>query len=360
MERTKKRSSHFGIGLLIYAILFLILSAVVLIYFYDWLGEYEASRPANAVAAYRAALAGKLPDGIEEAVSEVDRNLQDEAEIKTFLHSLLSRADIVRSATQSTDSVLTYLIRADRNTIGTLKLEQTGEQKLGFRTWSITGESYDLSAYYSTDSVTVPETYSVNCGNVKLDKRYITKTGIHYGILEPYYSELSSLPCLVTYTSGIRLGDTALSVYDSAGKAVPEEEMTEVHFLDNCSEEDRERYTLFTREFISNYVQFTANVNDSFYYYYTLLRHMVVRDSRLYERLGQSIESFGFTTTRSCDIIKDSVNLCSRLDKTHVLVDYTYTTETRSKEGDAEDTRNVRLLITTEDGDPLVLYMNNY
>ncbi len=360
MERSKRRSSRFGLGLLLYVIIFLIVSVLVLLYFYDWLSQYEATRPAAAVSAYKEMLTRELPAGIEKAASEVDRNLQSDTEIRDFLRSLLNRAEIVRSSAQSTDSELIYLIRVDRQPIGRLKLEQTGEQKLGFQAWSITGQEYDLSAYFTTAAVTVPENYSVTCGDVTLDKSYITESGIPYTILEPYYSELPSLPYLVTYTSGIRLGETDLQVFDTAGKAVKAEEMMDSRFLDNCSADDKERFSLFTRDFISNYVQFTANVNGGFYYYYSLMRQMVVPESRLYERLGQSLGSFGFTTTRSCDIIRDSLNLCSQLDRTHYLVDYTYTTETHSQEGSAEDTRSVRLLITTADDKTLVLFMNNY
>ena len=46
--RPYREKSRFGTGLIIYVLVFLILTAVGLIFFYDWLEAYELTRPYNA------------------------------------------------------------------------------------------------------------------------------------------------------------------------------------------------------------------------------------------------------------------------------------------------------------------------
>ena len=361
-RRTKKKKAGFGTGLLIYVIVMLILSVTALLLFYDWLGAYENSRPAVAVEHFRQQLdENGLTDACHSALAEVDRALQSETEITAFAENVLDSAVYARSLSGEETGQIVYMMRVDGNNIGKLTLKQTGDKKFGFQSWEVAKEEYDFSSFYSSFSVTVPEDYQVLCSGTVLDRSYITESGIEYATLASYYADYPSLPHLVRYTSGIRLGFSEMEVLDRSGKPVSEKEMTDQHFLDVCNATDKARLSEFTREFMSNYIQFTANVGGGFYYYYSLCRQMVAPDSPLLDRMGQAVQSFGFTTTKSCDVIRDSVNLCTRIDANHYLTDYTYTTEIVSPDGRAQDTRNVRLLIEVSPKDQLLVsLMNNY
>lgn len=340
------RSSRFGLGLLLYVIIFMILSVVFLLFFYDWLSAYEASRPAGQVELYKATVAAKGPTKeCLAAFREVDRKLTDESEIRAFAKAQMDSAVYTRSLTDDTDGKMIYSIRSGKKPIGSLTLEQTGEKKFGFQNWELTEESFDFSGFFKNASVTVPTDYQVKCNGVVLDGSYITQSGIELEILSAYYKDFPSLPSLVTYTSGLCLDDPVFVVTDRSGKTVSEKDFNEIAFLDVCSQEEKERLEAFTWEYLYNYVQFTANVHDGFYYYYNQLRQMTAPDSPLNDRMAQAIQSFGFTTTRSCDIIDYNINLVTRLDSLHYLVDCYYTTQTVSPEGSAQDTRNVRLVV---------------
>ena len=108
MASNRKKSS-FGVGLLIYIFLFLILSVIALIFFYDWLKAYEETRPYNSVNAYTETLAVNGPGNAALAsLAEVDRSLQSEEEIKAFVADILSRTEFVRSSALSTPEKLVY------------------------------------------------------------------------------------------------------------------------------------------------------------------------------------------------------------------------------------------------------------
>ena len=125
----RRKKSRFGLGLLIYIFLFLILSVTALIFFYDWLKAYEETRPYNSVNAYSETLATNGPgDAILSSLTEIDRSLQSEEEIKAFVADILSRAEYIRSSSLSTPEKLVYSARADGRSIGTVSFEPSEEK----------------------------------------------------------------------------------------------------------------------------------------------------------------------------------------------------------------------------------------
>ena len=357
----RRKKSRFGLGLLIYIFLFLILSVTALIFFYDWLKAYEETRPYNSVNAYSETLATNGPgDAILSSLTEIDHSLQSEEEIKAFVADILSRAEYIRSSSLSTPEKLVYSVRADGRSIGTVSFEPSEEKRLGFQSWALASENYDFSSYLNESSFTIPEDYHASVNGTILSAKYITSDDTPYSSLSTYYDTFPSLPHLVTYTSGKYLGQAEEAVIDRNGKTVSEADMTEAVFLDSCTSSDRDRLSVFTRKFASTYVQFTADVNGSHYYYYSELRQMVSDDSPLVSRMSQALDSFGFTTTKSCDIIEDSINFCLPIDSYHYLADYSYTTKTVGRAEAVEDSRNIRLVVSDQNGKLLVDSMNYY
>ena len=122
---SNRKKSRFGVGLLIYIFLFLILSVIALIFFYDWLKAYEETRPYNSVNAYTETLAVNGPGNAALAsLAEVDRSLQSEEEIKAFVADILSRTEFVRSSALSTPEKLVYSARADGPASVRFRLDQ--------------------------------------------------------------------------------------------------------------------------------------------------------------------------------------------------------------------------------------------
>ena len=72
MTETKKKS-RFGIGLLIYAWILLMLCGVSLFLLHNYLQAYEESQPKYVLEAYRDSLAVQLPQAGAEALAELHR-----------------------------------------------------------------------------------------------------------------------------------------------------------------------------------------------------------------------------------------------------------------------------------------------
>lgn len=361
MSRPYREKSHFGTGLVIYVLIFLILTVVGLIFFFDWLKAYENTQPYNAVNAYEAFLRqnGLTPAGLA-SLTDVDREHQPDSEITRITKEVLSDAALYRSLSKGSSDRQAYLVHADGNTVGTVYFSPEGEKQFNFRAWVPVEEDFDFSAYYDSVSLKVPEGYTVSVNGVPLDEKNRTESGIRYQTLQDYYDEYSGLPTLVRYASGNLLGESVTTVTDGSGNPVSPDNLTESFFLDTCSNADRTRLSAFTREFISDYVQFTADVGGGHYYYYNEVRQRITPDSPLLDRMAQSLGSFGFTTTHSCKIIKDSVNICCPFAKNVFFVDYSYTTETVGTGSAVEDSRNVRLVMEDSSGQLLVREMTYY
>ena len=352
--------SRFGTGLIIYILIFLILTAVGLIFFYDWLDAYEKTRPVNAVKAYEESL---HENGLTEAglasLAGVDRKLQSDKDILDYTKDLLSQATLIRSLEKSTADRQVYSVRAEGENIGMVAFRPTGEKKFNFNAFVPSEEEYDFSAWAETVSVNVPDNYTISVNGVTLDDSYRTESGVRYKTLQDYYSDYSGLPMMVTYTTGNLLGKPEVTVTDRSGKTYSPEELSETVFLDSCTAEDHARLSEFARNFVFNYVQFTADVGGGHYIYYNELRQMITQDSPLLDRMAQSLGSFGYTTTRSCTIIDDSVNICCPFNNSVYFVDYSYTTKTVGSGEPVEDSRNVRLVVD-DNGDRLLVREMTY
>ena len=233
---SNRKKSRFGVGLLIYIFLFLILSVIALIFFYDWLKAYEETRPYNSLNAYTETIAKTGPgDTALASLKEVDRSLQSEAEIKAFVADILSRTEYIRSSTLSTPEKLVYSARSDGRSIGTVSFEPSEEKRFGFSLWALASEDYDFSSYLNESTFIIPEDYQASVNGIILSRQNITSDDTQYSTLSAYYDSFPSLPHLVTYTSGKYLGQAEEAVIDRHGKTVSREEMTETVFLDTCT-----------------------------------------------------------------------------------------------------------------------------
>ena len=359
--RSYREKSRFGTGLVIYILVFLILTAVGLIFFYDWLEAYELTRPYNAVQAYEDSLhTNGLSENALAALTGIDRKLQTDSSIREQAKDLLDKAVLVRSLAMSAPDKQVYSVRSEGSDLGTVTFRPTGERKFNFRTFVPDEEEYDFSAWSESVTLQVPDDYTVSVNGVALDASYRTESGVRYRTLQEYYDEYSSLPTLTAYTSGNVLGTPEITVTDGSNQLVPAEKLTEEYFLDTCSQEERSRLSDFARNFVFNYVQFTADVGGGHYIYYNEVRQMITQDSPLLDRMAQSLGSFGYTTTRSCTIVDDSVNICCPFGIGVYFVDYSYTTKTVGSGAAVEDSRNVRLVVEDSVGKLLVREMTYY
>lgn len=358
----RERGSRFGRGLLLYILIFVLLAAVVLGVLYLYLSAYEASRSTTCVKQYLDECAnGRLSYAWGTNLAQLDRRFQSEETVRAWIQEKLNNASFRELRSDNETEKRYGLFDENGVCFETLTLQPSGEGSWGFTGWTVAEEECNIGAFTETVDVTVPATYTVELGGVPADQTFIAQTGIPYEILEPCREYIGSLPTMVRYQVGPYLPGPELRVLDAAGNVVPEEEQTELRFLDNCTGADRERVHEFALRFLNALLPYAGDLNHSAGYYWYDLYALIVHEGPLEERLLDYMRAgFGYNNTYSIDIVADSVVFCSDLGGGNYLIDLTYRTETVGLEGPVQEDNRTRLLIVQSEDGLLTAAMFNY
>ena len=354
-ERTpRQKTKRFWAIMGIYALVVLILMAIGLWFFWDYLAAFEASRPEGVIKAYMETATPEVLSAKDTKTLEaVDRTLQsEEAARKVIADSLQSPITYAKNTKLSDDSQLVYMILCGGKTIGkvTMTVEKTDDYD--FQYWAVHSDEYDFS-YLLGDSVsiTVPEEFSVYADGVLLTKDYITESDIHYTSVEKYYKDYR-LPTLCTYTTNPVLGTPVLTVKDAAGAEVAIDENTDLEqFLQNCSDQELADMNTFLEGYIPSYVDFISvtggqgamqrNLNN--------LKKWMVPNGELAKRMADTTAALLWVTDRRASVSAITLGRCLRLEEGRYLCDVTYVVDTRDHTGKVEVTNHIDLIVVATD-----------
>ena len=355
-EAQPVRKSGFASGLAVYIWIMLILIGVFLCFLYKYLGDYERSLPDYCVEDYKASLQEAVPAAAVRALDQPAALAQSEELKSAFLAALFQDAVLQKDAVNSRDYHYSYLVKAsDGQILGSAVFEPVGKASFGLTDWKLVEERYDFSGYYQTIEVTVPSDYTVYVDDQLLDRSCIRESGIAYEALSLCEEDYPLLPTMVRYETPPFLVDAAVRVLNEKGEEVSAEQMTEEFFLDRCPEETREQIEGFLPEFMSLYIQFSADINDSAPYYYNQLSPMVVPGSVLSVRMKQADEGFGYSGTRHVELISVETDQVMSMGGGRYAVDLRYTEEITGSDrevGPVQKERHILLVLVLADGQP--------
>ena len=357
-----RQGATYSERLIIYVLIFMILTVIGLIVFYDYLEAYELAQPYNTVDPYLDDLkATGVPVGGLDTITGINRSVNSDEDILRAAKEVFPHAELSLSIADSNSKEKVYLATADGRNIGEVHFTETGKKRLWNTAWNLESESFDLSAFTGTVEVNVPKGYTVSVNGIALDDSCRVASDVRYKTLEPYYSDYPDAPTMITMEAENIIGTPDVTISSPSGSVFASENAEEASFLNGMVPPARcTDIAAFVKDFIYNYVQFTADVGGGHYFYYNLINSVIVKESPLSDRINQSLGSFGFTTTHSCEIVSDSVNICCPLGKDAYFVDYSYTTDTSGSGSNVQDSRNVRLVLEDAGGQMMVREMMYY
>ena len=348
---TKKRKSRFGLFLLIYVWVLLILGGIGLYKLQDFLSAYEASQPKHFVEEYEGSLREVPPSAALAALDEIDSRILSDEEKEAWLQQQLAGIQLSKDASLSREDHQVYRIRdAAGEPLGSVSFEPVAQGSYSLPVWGVTEETFDFSASYRTEEITVPSDYSVFLGDYPLDKRCIVEKNIPYAALEECDLHYKDLPTMVRYETPPFPGEPSLRVLDHEGKELAAEDLNEETFLDRCSPEIREKAEEFIPKFIDLYVLYSADIEDSYRFYFYQLRPLVQPDSPLYTRLRMAFEGLGYTATKDVSLDGVEINRITDLGKDRYLVDVSYATTVTGSEGPIPMQDHILLVLIDNDG----------
>lgn len=345
-----KRIAIFPVALMIYALVFLVITAVGLTWFWDFIEAYEVSRPQNTLDAYMQQLTPEyVADRCGDLIASVDHNVQTEQECRdVILEALEGKFSCAKKNKESTEDHYVYALRCGAKVIGTVEMKTTGEETHGFTPWQVTAEAFDLS-YLLTEgaSVTVPQEFPVSVNGRQLSSEYIVKEGIQYSLLKEYYSSYA-LPTIVTYKLGKTLGQVQLTVTDPAGNPVTVTEETDYNtFLDNCTEAEKTALKSITDNFVTHYVNLATRKGGNLSSNYNKLVPYMVTNGALAKYIKSSLDGLSWISDRKANIDSITINAYVNVGNGRYMCDVTYVVEQMVTQsgGRGKITNNAKLII---------------
>lgn len=338
--------TKFQKGMLLYATVFLMLTAVGLGVFWDFLGVFEASQSTNTMESYLSQLDGdSVYDHAGVFTGKLDYRLEPEEHCREVISQLLDQPlTYARDSKESTQTQLKYVILLEGEPIGKITLTQQEAGRYGYAPWQVAEEEFDLSFLLKEEiTVTVPPEYTVAVNGLVLEHAYITESGVPYEALEAFYEDYE-LPTLITYEAGPFLEEPRVEIRDGEGKPVDLAE--EAAFLDNCTEEERVQLEAFADKFLHRYVTYTGCASREARDDYLALMYCVVYGSELGNRLYDAMLGLGYAQSRGDSLASFIINGCSNIGGGRYYLDVTYEVDTLGHAGLVRTQSNAKLIIT--------------
>ena len=356
-------NKRFALGMVIYALVFLMIAGAGLWLLWDFMEAYELSRPLNTIKVYVAGVTeDMLCDGSGELLEQLDSHIQTREEAcQVIRDSADQEFSYAKKTSESTDTRQVYVLRSGKQVIGTFAISAGQEDKYGFREWTVSEQSFDFSHLLGEKvSVTVPADFTVSINGNVLDDSYITERDLPYTALEDYYDEFP-LPSLVTYSADSYLGSVSMTVLDRNGAPIEITGETDYNsLLPECSQEEKEAMDELAEQFLIRYVAFTGGTSGSVSGDYSRLCRHLVPDGKLAQKLYTALEGLRYAQSYRDTIKSTEVNQYAKLDGGRYYCDVTYSVETVGKKGAVEMTYNMKIIMLETDVGLRVEAMSRY
>lgn len=342
----KKRMSGFAKGMILYVILFALVAALGLQFFFRFIENYEYTRENRVMERFVSALDDEQIEAMAAGFTDkLNTELCDADEVRAFMAEKTADATYLKKLSECTDSKTVYVLKTEGNVIGTVELT-LGENVFHglLSNWQPTASELDFSAYINELELDVPADYTVEINGTVLDEKYVADDSVEYGLLEEFY-ENYDLPHMVKYHADGFIGDGNVTVKDGAGNPVDASLLTEEQYTDNCSDAEKAALDEFLDLYIKAYMTYTSGANHLNMINYKELSALVVPDSELKFRIEQAIGGLGFASSHGDELKNITVNRYMNIGEGRYLCDVTYEVATIGQDGLHEYPNNTKVLI---------------
>ena len=350
MTKSKRKTAaprRFALGMLLYALIFLLLTLVGMRLLWSYLAEYEATRLNHAIEAYMSSFDDEHIERIAQpflsSLGEDVGNREDSGKaVELVMKGALSYR---RQSKESNSYRAVFKIYSGEHEAGRVVLSRPDNPPMGFSYWSVEEESYDFPWLLAGDEITVPDGWTVALKGETLGEDALVRTEVPYVYLKDFYGK--GLPELYqrTYRVENYIGSAPFELTDSFGRAVSLSERGEDRYLDNCTEAEKEEINGFVEKFMPLYIECLANTRRDARGNYDRIKPYLVENGGLDKRLSGGREGSGYAQTKGEKINSTTVNRQIHLGGDTYLAECTYEIESASKWEAKVTTRQVTLQI---------------
>ena len=329
MTKRRKSARRFALGMIVYALTFIVFLALGLRVFWSFIDGYEKSQPKHALDAYIQSFDSAHIRALSaDFVASLDPKLKSEEESFAEIEKLFSgELHYSKNSVESTDDRLVYAVLSGNRLLGTMALNKNGEGN--DTVWTVSDEKFDFSDLKNSAEYLAPSDWQLSCGGLLLGEEYITEKGIRYPSMEEAYDYGFSLPTLVRYKLDNYIGELQIEARDAVGnEAQLRDDPTDYKLSDRCTEDVRTRMGDFTRRFLPLYIAFMSNTNHNAYDNYARVHPYLLPGSDLESRFYNAIVGQTWSHSQG-DVLHDVVvNGVFEIGEGKYLIDVDYMVDT--------------------------------
>ena len=333
-KRNKKSSGRFALGMIVYALTFIVFLAIGLRIFWGVIDRYEKSQPKHAIDAYIQTFdSAHIRSLCSDFVASLDHELKSEEESYAEIEQLFSgELRYSKNSVESTEDRLVYGILSGSRLLGTMALNRSGEGN--DVTWTVSDEKFDFSDLKNSAEFLAPSEWQLLCNGKPLDAKYVVETGIRYPSMEEAYDYGFALPTLVRYQLGNYIGELKIEARDADGnEAQLRDDPAGYTLTDRCTPDVRTRMEDYTRRFLPLYITFMSNTNHNAYDNYAKVKPYLLPGSDLESRFYNAIVGQTWSHSKG-DLLHDVVvNGVFEISEGKYLIDVDYKVDTTGNAG---------------------------
>ena len=232
MAKRKSSARRFALGMIVYALTFIVFLAIGLRFFWGVIDDYEKSQPKHAIDAYIHSFDSAHIRALSaDFVASLDHELKSEEDCFAEIEQLFSgELRYSKNSVLSTEDRMTLAILSGNRLLGTIVLERNGAESE--TAWTVTDENFDFSDLKNSSEYLAPSEWQISCGGRPLGEQYLVETGIRYPSMEEAYDFGFALPTLVRYELDNYIGELDI---EAEATATPFDENVERIVKENGS-----------------------------------------------------------------------------------------------------------------------------
>ena len=347
-KKRKNSSRRFALGMIVYAMVFVVFLAIGLRIFWGYIDSFEKSQPKHAIDAYVESFDSEHIRALSsDFVASLDHRIQSEEDAYALIESLF-KGDLrySKNSVESTDDRLVYAIFSDKRMLGTMVLSRSGD---GADTiWTVSDESFEFTDLINSAEIVAPSEWQISCNGNVLGEEFIAETGIRYPSMEEAYDYGFNLPRLVRYEIGNYIGEAEIDAVDADGNEAQLQNDPAAYTLsDRCTADERERMEDFTRRLLPLYIEFMSNTNHNAYDNYIRVHPYLLPGSDLESRFYNAIGGQVYSHSKGDYLHDVVVHGVFELSEGKFLIDVDYMVDTTGNAGTIEN--EAGMLIVAED-----------
>lgn len=335
MAKVKERKKHgFGLAMLIYGLVLLLIVAAGLTVFWKFISEYEATRPNQTADKFIASIdESVIRDASADFVAGLNHDFQSEDEIYSIIMDYVSPGfSYVKMVSESTDDNIVYMLVCNNKDVGRFEIRSSDAGKFGFNFWEMTGAEMYFPMLRTSSEITVPPEYTVSINGHVLDSSYITVENVEYEICSQLYdNDYVELPLMVHYYADNYIGNDAMEICDEEGNPVDlSNGWNEGLFYAELTEGEKEDIESYFEDFVYFYVRFSSGAQGDHLVNYFNLRTVLLPGSFLEERMYRAIQGQNFSDSKRDTILDTCIISCMKVADNYYVCDYSYDVESVS------------------------------